>query len=380
MTRLRATLRAHRDALLEDWKRRVLLDPSVPEANRLPEPALSKGVPALLDAVISRLGQDLTASQAGHPALGVGWISREHAERRHAQEYSIASAVREFSHLRAAILALCYAERVDVAASEAAVLHSTIDEAMTTVAVQMDEACNAQLKRDVELHERFIAILGHDLRAPLSSVTFNAAVLVKDAELPATTLRAVQRIARGGERMQRMIEDMLDLVRAGHIGGIPLKREPTNLHDLTACAIEEALARYPGRRIDVKTSGSGRGAWDTGRLMQVFSNLLGNALAHSPADTSVDMRIDDVDGERVAIRIHNQGAIPESLVPIIFEPFRRAGGDAPSASEGLGLGLYIVSELVQAHGGTITVASAPEQGTTFTVVLPRKGETDARAS
>jgi signal transduction histidine kinase len=371
MPRLRATLQSHRAALLDDWKRRVLRDPSVPEANRLPEPALSKGVPALLDALIHRLGQDLTASQAGCPALGTSWISRDHAARRLAQEYSTASAVREFSHLRAAILSLCYAERVEVAAFEAALLHTTIDEAMTTVAVEMDEAGNRQLKRDGELRERFVAILGHDLRTPLSSVVFSAAVLLKDTELPPTTLRAVQRIARGGERMQRMIEDMLDLIRARHLGGIPLKREVISVHDLNARAIEETLARHPGRRIDLETSGSGHGSWDRDRLMQIFSNLLGNALAHSPPESAVAVRIDETDGDRVAIRIHNEGAIPEKLLPIIFEPFRRGTGDAPNAPQGLGLGLYIVREIVRAHGGVVSVASAPEQGTTFTVVLPR---------
>jgi len=166
--------------------------------------------------------------------------------------------------------------------------------------------------------------------------------------------------------MQRMIEDMLHLIRVRHLGGIP-----TRVHDLSARAIEEALARHPGRRIDLKTRGGGHGAWDGGRLMPVLSNLLGNALAHSPPDSKVAVGIDETDNARISIRIHNVGAIPEALVPIIFEPFRRANGDAPSASEGLGLGLFIVRELVHAHGGVVTVASSPDQGTTFTVVLPR---------
>ena len=372
MVRLSATLEAQREALLEEWKRRVLRDPAVPEANRLPEPALSNCVPALLDALADRLRRDLTSSQAEARALGTAWLSREHAARRREQEYSIASAVREFSHLRSAILALCYAKHIEVTASEAAVLHSTIDEAMTTVAVEMDEAGNAQLRRDVELRERFIAILGHDLRSPLSSVIFSAARLLKDAELSPAALSAVQRIARGGERMQRMAEDMLDLIRSRQAGGIPLKRELTSAYAVCLGAIEEASARHPDRRIELKTSGhGGTGLWDHGRLTQVLSNLLCNALAHSPPKTAVDLKIDDAD-EQVAIRVHNQGAIPAELVPVIFEPFRRARGDtARGASDGVGLGLYIVRELVHAHGGDVRLASSPADGTTFTVVLPR---------
>jgi signal transduction histidine kinase len=122
-------------------------------------------------------------------------------------------------------------------------------------------------------------------------------------------------------------------------------------------------------RLDV--DGDQRGHWDSDRLAQLLSNLVGNALQHSPADSLVRVRVRG-EGAFAAIEVNNAGVIPREQLPQMFEPFRRG----ENASDGLGLGLYIVERIVSAHAGTITVRSDADQGTTFEVRLPRRRTSD----
>jgi len=131
--------------------------------------------------------------------------------------------------------------------------------------------------------------------------------------------------------------------------------------------IDELAAAHPRNTISLETRGDGRGLWDGDRLLQVLSNLLGNAIQHGGSG-SIWVRVDD-EGETLAITVHNQGPpIPPDVLPFIFDPFRQGeGGQARS----VGLGLYIVQQIVLAHGGQIHVTSPDSDGTTFTVRLPR---------
>jgi signal transduction histidine kinase len=244
---------------------------------------------------------------------------------------------------------------------------------VTLVDVTELKRAQAEVHRAEDFRERFLGIVSHDLRNPLSAIIASAGFLRDDESLGDRQLRAVQRIARSADRMARMIADLLDFTRGRLGGGIPLTRRSTNLRHLCRHVVDELEASHPGRELRLKSEGHFLGEWDPDRLAQVVGNLGKNALDYSPEGTPVEFRLHD-DGATLRLEVHNEGApIPADRIPLLFEPFRRATQDESRPGSGLGLGLYIVQQIVQAHGGTIEVRSTVADGTTFTVRLPRHG-------
>ena len=130
-----------------------------------------------------------------------------------------------------------------------------------------------------------------------------------------------------------------------------------------------------GRAVEFSCSGDASGEWDPHRISQAVSNLLSNAVQHSPAGSPISISIHG-DGEAVSLTVRNDGQIPAELLPRIFDPFRQGA----QSSQGLGLGLFIAQTIAQAHGGSIEVASAADTGTSFTIRLPRGRVAEQRAT
>ncbi|MCY1017733.1 PAS domain-containing protein [Pyxidicoccus sp. MSG2] len=232
---------------------------------------------------------------------------------------------------------------------------------------------SAEMRARADFERQLIGIVSHDLRNPLSAITLAVSVLLQRSGLDERMERHVQRIHRSAERATRMIRDLLDFTRARQGGSLPLFPRPVDLHEVVHAVVDEVQAASPGRRIHSEHAGSGAGTWDPDRLAQVLSNLVGNALQYSPPDTSV--RVVARGGEHgVELEVHNQGTpIPPEQLPRIFEPLERGVERAEDrGGRSIGLGLYIVRSIVQAHGGTVEVTSTAEAGTTFTVRLPRQ--------
>jgi signal transduction histidine kinase len=184
----------------------------------------------------------------------------------------------------------------------------------------------------------------------------------------------VRRVISSAERMKRMISDLLDFARGRLGGGIPLSPGPLDLASLCREVAEELEAGRPGREVGLELEGDLQGEWDADRLSQLLINLGKNALDYSPEETSVRFTLHG-DGECVRLEVHNWGPpIPPEQLGSIFEPFRRFADEerSPSSTSGLGLGLYIVEQIVRAHGGEVSVRSTEEEGTRFTVRLPRR--------
>jgi PAS domain S-box-containing protein len=227
----------------------------------------------------------------------------------------------------------------------------------------------AEKTRVQEFQERFLAVLGHDLRNPLAAIEMAANLLRVHGASDAMTVRILDRIDASSLRMSRMIQQILDLTRSRLGGGLEMKRAPMDLCAVISSVVEELQIAHPGRTIHVRCL-SASGTWDRDRLEQVFSNLIANAIHYgSEEPITVDAR---QEGDSVTVDVHNHGApIPEDLQAKLFNPFRRGTRDSRTATtEGLGLGLYISREIVLAHGGDIDVRSTEAQGTTFRVRLP----------
>jgi PAS domain S-box-containing protein len=242
------------------------------------------------------------------------------------------------------------------------------------VVVEITDRKHAEeaLRQAAEFRERFLGIVSHDLRSPLNAILLSANTLLKSDCVVQQHLKSVRRITLSAERMARMIAELLDFTRGRLGGGIPLHPRPENLRHLCRHVVEELEAGHPERELRLSASGHFQGEWDPDRIAQALGNLGMNALQHGTPGTPVDFRLQD-EGGHVSVEVHNQGPpIPADTLPHVFEPFRRAVGEEPLAPQGLGLGLFIVKEIVAAHGGTLEVRSTREEGTTFTVRLPRR--------
>jgi signal transduction histidine kinase len=220
--------------------------------------------------------------------------------------------------------------------------------------------------REAQVRDIYMGVLGHDLRTPLSAILMSARSLLMQGELTVKDRGVVARMARNAERMAGLIRDILDYTRNQAGQALPLARRPTDIGDICSEIVEELGLVHPDRTIVVSHNAELGGDWDRERVEQVLSNLIGNALEHG--DGNVLVSCDGTDPQMVVVRVHNHGnTIPEELLPTLFEPFQRGS----STRFGLGLGLYIVREVVRAHGGTVGVTSTPESGTIFTTRWPR---------
>jgi signal transduction histidine kinase len=231
-----------------------------------------------------------------------------------------------------------------------------------------------EARRDAErigqLQQQLMSVVGHDLRTPLAAIRMSSAGLLRRPGLPPDQERALRRIVNGAERMSGILRDLLDLARTRRGLTIAIHRDSVDLGDVAREAVVDFEDPDVPARVVVETEGDLCVAGDAGRLSQVISNLVGNALQHG-GGAPVRLHARGGEGE-VVLEIHNRGLpIPPALLPEVFEPFRRGPGHGDRAGS-VGLGLFIVREVVRAHGGTVEVRSDAASGTTFTVRLPRQ--------
>lgn len=226
-----------------------------------------------------------------------------------------------------------------------------------------------RLDENAEFRERLIGIVSHDLRNPISAVLMGASILLQHDELSEWATKIVARIQSSASRASRLIDDVLDFTQARLGAGIRIDKKPADIHAIIRQVVEELEAAHGDHRIEVMHTGDGRGRWDADRLAQVVGNLLSNALQYGVSTTPVKLETRD-EGDGVRLTVHNQGPpIPPDRLRDIFEPMQRATSES-SKARSVGLGLYIVKHIVEAHHGNVAVTSSAN-GTTFTVFLPR---------
>ncbi len=293
-------------------------------------------------------------------------------------EELIAIAEGQPSFSSEAVMQTLQGERIDVLATMSLaaagdnyerVLVSLTDISARKRAEHERETRLAEVEQALQFSETFVGILGHDLRNPLGSISAAAQLLMmraKDDKLQAPLLR----IRKSTERMARMIEQILDFTRVRLGSGIPISPAPVDLEKLATHIIEELEASAP-QRITLDTRGDTHGEWDSDRLAQVLSNLLGNAIEHGDPSQPIRLTIDGTSPDGVQIEVWNGGAIPEDIQASLFDPFRHARTKSEK-TRGLGLGLFIVERVIESHGGSVALSSSPEQGTRFMLRLPKK--------
>ena len=216
----------------------------------------------------------------------------------------------------------------------------------------------------LQMQDTNIGILAHDLRNPLAAIVNGANLLTRVPEASDRARRIAEQINRSADRMTLMIRDILDFARGRFGAGIPLNRQPTDMAVLSQRVVDEIQTCHPAARIEVETAGKLTGHWDPARIEQALSNLLANAVQHGGSNVKLIACGDELD--QVIVTIRNAGRqIPHEQLPGLFDPFKK-----PHSPAGLGLGLFIVREIVRAHDGSVAVTSSSD-GTEFTFRLPR---------
>jgi len=235
--------------------------------------------------------------------------------------------------------------------------------------LQKTEAALKQERETAELREQFIAVLGHDLRNPLFAISASAEMLLR--KLPdAENLQRARNILTSARRATKLVDDVLDFARGALGRGIPVNIEPCpDLADALRHVISEVQSIHPDRTIASSIGDLHSVHCDRERVAQLLSNLVANAVAHGDPDGPIDISAQINEGQFV-LSVKNQGLIAEDALPHLFRPYSRPASGTPRT--GLGLGLYIASQIAQSHGGKLDVISTEQQGTTFTFSLPTR--------
>jgi sigma-B regulation protein RsbU (phosphoserine phosphatase) len=260
------------------------------------------------------------------------------------------------------ILAVSLAAPSSVDGDEENLLSALADQ----VAVALEKA---HLDEAARYRERLIGIVSHDLRSPLTAILATAQTLLRRTAAGDSTHQAAARIEACAQRATRMVRDLLDYTQV-HLGtGLVLQRHAIDFHQVLRQTIQELLAAHPSRCINLKTFGEAQGFWDADRLAQMIENLAGNALTYSPPSSAIEVACTASD-HGVRLQVQNAGpAIAAQRLANIFDAMQR-GVNGSNPQRSLGLGLFIVKSIAEAHGGTVEVTSTAAEGTTFAVRLP----------
>jgi signal transduction histidine kinase len=334
----------------------------------------------ILCATIDDMRADQTSNERSAKSKGEGKASdesthlnkasAEHGLGRVASGFKLKELVAEYRALRASVIRLWRASASNatlIDLDDLTRFNESIDQSMA-------HAVDSFTERVDQSRQLFLGILGHDLRNPLNAVQMSAQLLTKMSPADTATVETAAVIESSTRAMSRMITDLLDFTGAGLGGGLPVDRVPGDLGPICHEVLEESRAAHPDSSFRYASSGDLAGHWDPPRIRQVVSNLIGNAIQHGASACQVTLVVRGEHSE-ILMSVHNEGpAIPAEALRTIFDPLVRVV--SPQVQRGrrpgsIGLGLYIVREVVKAHGGTIDVTSTEESGTTFTARFPR---------
>jgi len=368
------------EPIVEEWV--LFAATRVPAAASMDEYDLRDHALQILGEIVENMGLYESVAQQKDKSQGVGQppeagmaAPRAHALQRARKGFQVIQMVAEFRALRATVLRLWAESTHEVTASD-------IND-VTRFNEAVDQALAESLLHFVtevdRTHHLFMAVLGHDIRGPLSTI-----ILGTHTELrrrPETS-RWAGPVLRSAAQIKALTNDLLEYTRTRLGATLPLSTEALDLGVFARDVLEEVAETSGKRRVDLKVVGDANGSWDPNRLHQVISNLVFNALKYGDPERPITVSINGEDAQLVRIGVHNFGIpISAEQLPGVFDSLVRGmpsqGPEDQPGGANLGLGLHISREIVAAHGGKIEATSAQDVGTRFDITLPRKTASQA---
>jgi signal transduction histidine kinase len=344
-----------------------------PEGAHFDAATLRDHIPEILVAVVLDLRTPQSAQQQQAKSEGIAPVldgpksaARNHGRLRAKSGFEVDQMVAEYRALRAAVLRLWVAEHgLDQGAIDDIIrFNEAIDQAVAESVADFSK--EAESWREV-----FLGVLGHDLRGPLNVIVMTSELMSR-MTLDTPFSEQTDRIIRSGRRMNKLLDDLLDYSRTALGMGIRIVRSEDDLCEALNEEIDLLRAALPAVNIEFDAAGPVRGQIDVSRIREALSNLVTNAAKYGNQGGNIHVKLSD-DAEEIQLVVRNQGAsLSSDSLTALFDPLQRGHRESASGQQqSLGLGLFIVREIVMAHGGAVT-ASAAEDTTAFTMRFPRK--------
>lgn len=346
-----------------------------PAANLMSSAALRDHASQMLKAIALDIdslqsdAQQTAKSQGDAPSKFPNSAASIHGTLREVSGFSLVQLTAEFRALRASVLRLWLPhvrEFNEDIHDDLMRFNEAVDQALAESAVTFSE-------HNDKTRERFLAILGHDLRTPLSAISMTGSLLVRSNSAEGNAAIG-KRLVRSAATMSTMVNDLLEYSRSQLGGKMPMAPSPSDMGDIAQAALHDAALAHPDCAFEFHSDGDLSGVFDGVRLQQVIVNLLTNAAQYRARGTGITLNVEGGQDE-VAIAVTNLGpAIPADALKTIFSAMVQlpVDGEQPGRPRtSLGLGLFIARETALAHGGAIEVSSNDADGTTFTVRIPR---------
>lgn len=390
LPRLTAFIRSNTEQILTEWESFAR---GLPGGDTMDIGALRDHAKEMLNVIASDLESPQTrreqsdksrglsdAEEGGEPGSGADQrhtltAAQEHGAGRAESGFTVEAMVAEFRALRASVIRLWAVQQRQPSPQDfedVTRFNEAIDQAIA-------ESIMVYTREVRQSKDRFLAILGHDLRTPIGAIITSTRFMLDTGELDEPHLSLVTRVEQSARRMNRMVTDLLEFTRTRFGDTIPIVRANMDFGAVIRDVASEVLASNPSLTVRVTTGGDLHGQWDCERLTQALTNLVSNAVHHGDVQRPIEIRGERAGGE-VAVSVHNEGRpIPAAQLAGLFEPMKEASADRARDRRHLGLGLYIVDRIVQSHGGRVDVASSAAAGTTFTLRLPVSGPVAAGA-
>lgn len=363
------------ETLIAEW---VAFAKTLPPGSTMTDEALRNDAERMLRFVAEDLETEQSASEARLKSQGRGAqlpagqssASHDHGLHRFNDLFSMPQMIAEYRALRASVIRGWLAQQSGsptAQLSDLIRLNESIDQSIA------ESVSRFQVAVDRDRHF-FNAMMTHDMRTPLQAIAVSAELIRRSDKPGSAQYDAAMLIAKSAGRLRAMVGDLADyaLIRLG--GNLLGRREPCNLGEIVRAIADEVRAAEPGHSITVATEGSSVGVWDRGRIGQMVSNLVGNAVQHGYQGSRIDVEVRG-DDESAHLTVRNSGMpIPDARRHLIFEPYQQGAEARFENRQGsMGLGLYIAREIAAAHGGALELVASDENGTVFHAWVPKGG-------